>query len=69
MEHCYIVKDYASEARLFQKRTKEAEDKTTDVGSSLGSHHQLRSLLLKKRFIENAAKRGVVRARTLWDSH
>ncbi|KAG6619609.1 hypothetical protein I3842_Q092700 [Carya illinoinensis] len=28
MEHCYIVPDYASEARLFQKGTKEAEDKT-----------------------------------------
>ncbi|OAY38616.1 actin-related protein 5 isoform X1 [Manihot esculenta] len=28
MEHCYIAPDYASEARLFQKGTKEAEDKT-----------------------------------------
>lgn len=28
MEHCYIATDYASEARLFQKRGKEAEDKT-----------------------------------------
>ncbi|KAF2318812.1 hypothetical protein GH714_010892 [Hevea brasiliensis] len=28
MEHCYIAPDYTSEARLFQKGTKEAEDKT-----------------------------------------
>lgn len=28
MEHCYIATDYASEARLFQKGTKEAEEKT-----------------------------------------
>ncbi|XAR72004.1 hypothetical protein NMG60_11018490 [Bertholletia excelsa] len=28
MEHCYIARDYASEARLFQKGTKEAEEKT-----------------------------------------
>ncbi|XP_021813863.1 actin-related protein 5 isoform X1 [Prunus avium] len=28
MEHCYIAPDYVSEARLFQKGTKEAEDKT-----------------------------------------
>ncbi|XP_031260599.1 actin-related protein 5 [Pistacia vera] len=28
MEHCYIAPDYFSEARLFQKGTKEAEDKT-----------------------------------------
>ncbi|XP_050210668.1 actin-related protein 5 isoform X2 [Mercurialis annua] len=28
MEHCYIAPDYASEARLFQKGTKQAEDKT-----------------------------------------
>lgn len=28
MEHCYIAPDYASEARLFQKGTKEAEDRT-----------------------------------------
>ncbi|RVX13720.1 Protein FIZZY-related 3 [Vitis vinifera] len=28
MEHCYIATDYASEARLFQKGGKEAEDKT-----------------------------------------
>ncbi|KAK8552825.1 hypothetical protein V6N12_041399 [Hibiscus sabdariffa] len=28
MEHCYIAPDYALEARLFQKGSKEAEDKT-----------------------------------------
>nr|KYP44751.1 Actin-related protein 5 [Cajanus cajan] len=28
MEHCYIALDYASEARLFQKGAKEAEEKT-----------------------------------------
>ncbi|KAL5164187.1 Actin-related protein 5 [Glycine soja] len=28
MEHCYIAPDYASEARLFQKGAKEAEEKT-----------------------------------------
>ncbi|XP_012088943.1 actin-related protein 5 isoform X2 [Jatropha curcas] len=28
MEHCYIAPDYALEARLFQKGTKEAEEKT-----------------------------------------
>ncbi|XP_057431125.1 actin-related protein 5 isoform X2 [Lotus japonicus] len=28
MEHCYIAQDYASEARLFQKGAKEAEEKT-----------------------------------------
>ncbi|WCJ19640.1 actin-related protein 5 [Euphorbia peplus] len=28
MEHCYIAKDYAAEAKLFQNGTKEAEDKT-----------------------------------------
>lgn len=28
IEHCYITPDYASEARLFQKGVKEAEDKT-----------------------------------------
>ncbi|KAJ8765961.1 hypothetical protein K2173_020477 [Erythroxylum novogranatense] len=28
MEHCYIAPNYASEARLFQKGTKEAEEKT-----------------------------------------
>ncbi|KGN50081.2 actin-related protein 5 isoform X1 [Cucumis sativus] len=28
MEHCYIASDYASEAQLFQKGTKEAEEKT-----------------------------------------
>ncbi|KAL8251906.1 hypothetical protein R6Q59_035599 [Mikania micrantha] len=28
MEHCYITQDYASEVRLFQKGTKEAEEKT-----------------------------------------
>ncbi|XP_065871702.1 actin-related protein 5 isoform X2 [Euphorbia lathyris] len=28
MEHCYIATDYAEEAKLFQKGTKEAEDKT-----------------------------------------
>ncbi|KAA3453353.1 actin-related protein 5-like isoform X1 [Gossypium australe] len=28
MEHCYIAPDYAVEARLFQKGSKEAEDKT-----------------------------------------
>ncbi|KAK1572378.1 hypothetical protein Q3G72_031890 [Acer saccharum] len=28
MEHCYIAPDYFSEAQLFQKGTKEAEDKT-----------------------------------------
>ncbi|XP_058186010.1 actin-related protein 5 isoform X1 [Rhododendron vialii] len=28
MEHCYIAPDYLSEARLFQKGTKEAEEKT-----------------------------------------
>ncbi|XP_062157173.1 actin-related protein 5 isoform X1 [Alnus glutinosa] len=28
MEHCYIAPDYFSEARLFQKGAKEAEDKT-----------------------------------------
>ncbi|XP_071710469.1 actin-related protein 5-like [Rutidosis leptorrhynchoides] len=28
MEHCYIAPDYASEVRLFQKGTKEAEEKT-----------------------------------------
>ncbi|KAK7290163.1 hypothetical protein RIF29_04390 [Crotalaria pallida] len=28
MEHCYITPDYASEARLFQKGAKEAEEKT-----------------------------------------
>ncbi|KAB1217852.1 Actin-related protein 5 [Morella rubra] len=28
MEHCYIAPDYASEARLFQKGAKEAEDRT-----------------------------------------
>ena len=52
----------------FKKEPRKRKRKP-DVGSSLGSHHQLRSLLLKKRFIESAAKRGVVRARTLWDSH
>ncbi|MBA0596321.1 actin-related protein 5 isoform X2 [Gossypium raimondii] len=29
MEHCYIAPDYALEARLFQKGSKEAEDKTS----------------------------------------
>ncbi|KAH7855096.1 hypothetical protein Vadar_021202 [Vaccinium darrowii] len=28
MEHCYVALDYASEARLFQKGTKEADEKT-----------------------------------------
>ncbi|BAT86032.1 Actin-related protein [Vigna angularis] len=28
MEHCYIAPDYASEARLFQKKSKEAKEKT-----------------------------------------
>ncbi|KAF7831064.1 actin-related protein 5 [Senna tora] len=28
MEHCYIAQDYASEARLFQRGVKEAEEKT-----------------------------------------
>ncbi|KAL5567542.1 hypothetical protein UlMin_024117 [Ulmus minor] len=28
MEHCYVAADYASEARLFQKGAKEAEEKT-----------------------------------------
>lgn len=28
MEHCYVAQDYASEVKLFQNGTKEAEDKT-----------------------------------------
>ncbi|WJX38291.1 Actin-related protein 5 [Trifolium repens] len=28
MEHCYVARDYVSEAQLFQKGTKEAEEKT-----------------------------------------